>query len=221
MIQLFTTFYLEKNPNRRDEYEECFRRNRDSGLFSAIYILTEEPEASPQVESTTDTKIVIQRQPHRPTFSEIFQFINSVTEPDNINVLSNTDIIFDNSLRLVEQINMKDVCLALTRWDIQVDNTIRFLESIDSQDCWIFKGKIQETEFVKYPSFWEDANFHNGLAGIDNRIAFIINQLGYHVINPSYTIKIQHLHRVNVRNYNPENRVLGQYLLLPPTILEF
>ena len=48
-----------------------------------------------------------------------------------------------------------------------------------------------------------------GQWGCDNKIAYILNQSGYEVINPCRKINSFHLHRSNVRNWYNHKRKGG------------
>ena len=125
--------------------------------------------------------------------------------------IENHNIIISDYL-----INNK-TCLALTRWDISdkddYKNGAVFFDRPDSQDTWIFRGGIPQMA---------GAEFGLGLCGCDNSIAYMIEQCGYNVINPSRTIKTYHLHLTNVRNYidvvgQVIERIPPPYKLLHPT----
>lgn len=214
MIRLFTTLVADPDPTRAAEYELCARKNVESGLFSAVYFLTEEQDAVPSVKSTPTTRVFIQRQETRPTFSDYFRLINSVTEPDSINVVANADIWFDQTLLLVAAIDaadMRDDVFCLTRWDVQPDGSPKFMEAIDSQDAWVWFGSMKDGV---------DGSPRMGQAGVDNRIAGAFQEAGYRVSNPSRSVKIHHQHQSGVRRYDAEDRVTGNYLLLQPKFLE-
>ena len=80
--------------------------------------------------------------------------------------------------------------MALSRWDI-TDNGPELWDHRDSQDVWVFYGR---------PVIL-GASFHLGIPGCDNRIAKVIEDAGYTVINPSKTIRSYHLHASGFRTY--------------------
>lgn len=215
MILLFTTYFRDSSPERAAEFVLCARKNVESGLFSAVYFLTEEPEAVPLVKSTAETRVFIQRQESRPTFSDYFRLVNSVTGPDDVNCVANADIWFDETLLLVAAIDpadMRDDVFCLTRWDVQPDGSSVFLNSCDSQDAWVWVGPMRAGV---------DGSARMGQAGVDNRIAASFQEAGYtRVSNPSRSVKIFHEHQSGVRRYDAADKVTGAYLLLNPTILE-
>jgi hypothetical protein len=84
--------------------------------------------------------------------------------------------------------------LALSRWEIQnlEKNISTHFDRDDSQDTWIFLGSVNNINL---------ADFTLGVCGCDNKIAYLLGENGYYVINPSKTLKTYHLHLTNVRNY--------------------
>lgn len=204
-MNLFTTAYWEPDENRREELSECLERNIESNLFDNIYVLVEGdlPEFAIQ-------PVIARHQEGRQTFGQLFDWVSEVSQEDSINVVANSDIYFDDSLLMVNAIDMIGTCLALSPHDVQSDGRSIPRNLIDTQDCWIFKGRIPPMS----------ADFGPGKAGCDNRIAWEIQNAGYEVLNPSLTIKAHHLHLTGVRHYDPKDIVLGPYKLIPPTILD-
>jgi len=112
--------------------------------------------------------------------------------------------------------------LSLTRWDVKADNVFNtnnhvdssvLFDTPDSQDTWIFMGGVPQIS---------GADFTLGKAGCDNSIAYMLEQSGYNVLNPSRTIKTYHLHLTNIRNYTDVvghaiERIQPPYKLLYPT----
>lgn len=129
----------------------------------------------------------------RPTFKNFFNAINAITLPNEINIIINSDIYFSEPFDYEEIVKIQpSECYALSRWDIQPDGSAVHYQNSGSQDTWIFRGTIRMVE---------GANFTQGVAGCDNKIAYLLQQAGYIVTNPSTRIKTYHLHLSNVRNY--------------------
>ncbi len=152
----------------------------------------------------------------RPTFNELF----ALCKPDAVNVIANSDIYFDqDSVDLLHNLGSKE-CFALSRWDEEEFGRYRLWDHADSQDAWCFRGIPQGI----------DAPFTMGIPGCDNNIAWLIDQAGYVVRNPSRTIRAYHLHNVEWRSYlaDPEGKARGgqkmerippPYKLVKPTTL--
>lgn len=205
MTNLFYNYYKSENIDRQKELDFCLQKNINNNLINKIYIFS-----SKKVENVSNKCQIINFE--RPTFLDLFKFINTVTNNDDINIIINSDIYLDETLNLIKNINNKILCL--TRYDVLSNNKIQFFNSTCSQDTWIFKGKIKEIN---------EANFTQGIAGCDNVIAHLFEKHGYEVINPSLTIKTYHLHNSDCRTYIKDGKVLYRlpppYKLLKPTIL--
>ncbi|MDQ3394405.1 MAG: hypothetical protein M3512_09885 [Bacteroidota bacterium] len=186
MVNLFTTYYNEKDLVRALELQDCLALNVACEVIDKIYVWLENMPEIPIKSS----KIVIIPSSKRPTYKDFFQEINSRTEHEDINIIANTDIFFKEDLEGIKQLNFKNKCLALTRWDIGEDLEPNFLGRVDSQDSWIFKGKVNEVK----------GDFFLGALGCDNKIAFEFQEAGYRVLNPSLSIKSYHLHLSQYRS---------------------
>ena len=154
----------------------------------------------------------------RPTFNELF----ALCKPDAVNVIANSDIYFDASsaAMILARTDWGRITYALSRWDVDEHGSAVLWNHADSQDAWIFGG---------VPS-GIDAPFPMGIPGCDNRLAWLIEQAGYTVLNPSLSIHAYHLHNVKWRSYlaDPEGKARGgqkverippPYKLVKPTTL--
>src|ERR1035437_1076490 len=171
MNNLFICRYFEPNTERDKELQRCLNINLQL-KDTHVHILNDEP--------------------NRHTYNDIFEYINTKSGPDDINIIANSDIYFlDADIALMQNIK-PDECYALTRYDVQADGSAIFLNRVDSQDCWVFKGPIKAIK----------ADWFLGRPGCDNRLAFELQQAGYQVLNPSLTIKSYHIHLSQVKSYN-------------------
>lgn len=202
MINLFTSYFLTSNPERQKELDECLRRNIACKAIDSIYLLIEAPMDLPILEHHKVTTVLIKG---RPTYNVFFEIIKRMATKDDWNIISNSDIYFDETLLHLSKYNEKN-CLALTRWEVK-EHCIEFLNRVDSQDCWIVKGHVSNVM----------GNFGLGTCGCDNAIAHRFYQGGYNVVNPSKTIKTYHLHNSGHRTYNVNEKVPQPYKLLTPT----
>lgn len=170
-FNLFISLYPEKNDKRREELQECLNINYAHNLIKKIYVLNE----GMYIE---DSKCHERLISHRTTYNDLFNFINKHTRPDDINIIANSDIHFDETLISASEIKDND-CYAISRVGMP-ENYIA-----GSQDVWIFKGRIRPIR----------ADFPIGVPGCDNRLAHEIAKMGYDIINPCKTIKCHHLHK--------------------------
>lgn len=206
MVNLFTTFYNERNPERASELRDCLSLNIECQVIDKIYIWLENLSDVP-VQSE---KIVIIPATSRPRFNDFFEAVNNVTHNNDINIITNSDIFFKDDIGIIKNIKLNNRCLALTRWDIEENSEAKFLGRVDSQDTWIFKGKIRGIDGV----------FFLGSLGCDNKIAYEIQKAGYAISNPSLSVKSYHLHltqcRPGLSSYSA-NPLPGPYLYIPIT----
>jgi hypothetical protein len=187
MIRLLYNYYEDRNPVRKKEIDFCLRQNLLNPYLNVIIV---ESEA-------------------KPRYDDMFHKLNGLTDPDDINIICNSDIFFDESIQLAEQFLRQRDVYALTRWDYVNAQNIKFFDRRDSQDTWIWKGKMEHIV----------GNFTLGKRGCDNRIAHEFKDAGYRVLNPSRSIKTYHVHTSNVRNYTQNDVVHGPYLHVDITSL--
>lgn len=185
MIRLFYNYYEDKHPFRKQEIDYCLKRNLENQALTTIVV----------------------DSPGKPTYDFFFEKINAVTGPDDINIICNSDIFFDDTIKFVEKIQPKEM-YALLRWE-WVPGGARFYERPDSQDTWIVRGKVEGVF----------GGFSLGIRGCDNRIAHEFLKAGYDVKNPAKTIRTYHVHTSMVRNYTMADVVPPPYHTLMPTEL--
>jgi hypothetical protein len=185
LIHLLTNIYTTPNQQRQAEMDLCLKKNMALPFLNIHDV-----------------------QP-RPTFKQLFELSNNFGSND-IFVIANNDIYFDETLLLANQIKHGEV-YALTRYDIK-RGVPRFFDRQDSQDVWIWRGHIKD---------FNGGEFFQGVAGCDNSIAYQLVANGYKVTNPSLSIKTYHLHESGLRtfDYKTMEKVPPPYLLLEPTTL--
>lgn len=192
---LLVNYYKDKNKERQAEIDECLRKNIEHPLIDRIIIFKDE-----HIEVPADKKIIPVRWNGRPSYSDYFRIGSKYND---IKILANSDIYFDESLEYCNTIKDKQV-FALCRWN-KVNGSIEFYNRIDSQDVWIWKGNVSV-----------QCNFGLGFAGCDNSIAYKLTEAGYKVLSPSKKIKAIHFHDSGIRNYLSEKmeRINGPYMYL-------
>lgn len=199
---LITPYFRTHDINRNIELDWVLDKNLSSGLFEKI-ILFCDPGTFPRTESP---KIKLIETKARPTYLDFFTEGN--TYLDKLVIVANSDIFFDSSLEnAVDYIKGKNRILALTRYEYVLQLNLSYssvmMMGCDSQDSWIFTPIIDTQDM--------DISFGLGVPGCDNRLAFELSKK-YEVINPSLKIKTHHLHESNYRTYDPNNRLIGEYM---------
>jgi len=167
-INLFIAHIPNATKERREEYDYCLKKNRENKHIDNIIIL-----------KTGD----------RTSYSDFFELTKEY--PNDINVLANSDIYFDESIDLCRNMRATDI-YAISRWGFRKDGEL-YLDANSkhrdklsrSQDVWVCKG-------VPLRVF---GDIDMGVDGCDNRIAHEIASAGYRVMNPCMDIKCYHKHK--------------------------
>jgi len=211
VVNLFICWYGENNSERLKEYEYCLNNNFLNSHITNIYVLCE--HSSPLNIDKYSNKFKFISVNERLKYKDIFEIINSVSGDSDINILANTDIYFDDTIRFIEPTLDNKTVYCLTRWNVLTNGELQFHNRKDSQDVWAFRGKISK---------FQGGNFYMGVAGCDNKIAHEFHTSGYKLLNPSLSIKSMHLHNTGVRNYVNKGivqRVPPPYQLVTPSLL--
>lgn len=202
-MNLYISHYTDSNPRRNAELLVCLEKNIACKEIKKIYAVCQDETESAMLNNKKIEVIMIKG---RPTYNMFFEIIKKTSSPTDWNIIANSDIYFDSTITQISRYNKPKTCIALTRWEVNNNGSIHFLNRADSQDSWVFVG---------HPNV--NGDFYMGQPGCDNVIADRFAKAGYHVINPSRTIKTYHVHLSNVRNYNVNNRLRPPYKLIQPT----
>lgn len=139
-MNLFVNYYEDKDEYRNKEIQQSLLNNLNCSSIDKIYAIS-----GTQVFDK-DNKIFHISQAARPTFRDFFNIINRFTQPNDINIIANSDIYFQD----VDYNHFKDLghndCYALSRWDVQPDGSAIHYSNPSSQDTWIFRGAIKMVE---------------------------------------------------------------------------
>ena len=181
-IYLYTTFYNETNNFRKQELLSCLQNTSSNKAISKIIVFNE-GESIAYLGPYRIEEIFIDK---RPTYQDFINYINTNSNTDDIHIIANTDIYLDKNIKVLKHINLKDTCLALSRWDTADTIKPKLYNHNDSQDVWVFKGPVKQQ--LK-------ANFPLGVPRCDNRLLFELQEAGYRVLNPAFSIKVFHIHK--------------------------
>ena len=206
-MNLIIEYFQSKNHIRNGEYLYCLHENIGIDEIDNIYIFIEEG-SDLNFDSPKIKKIVTKE---RPTYQDLFEYCNEHMK-DQICVVANADIIFDDTLRYFKSIDMTKQFYALSRWEITSSNgkdwNIEPFDNAASQDSWIFKTPIETSD---------EMNYTMGKPGCDNKIVYHMRELGYTCRNPGKKVISIHFHISNFRTYDwKSDRVPGPYLLVAP-----
>lgn len=193
MIRLFTNFYSNHNLARQEEINECLSRNIANPMIDRIYVIIDSADIN-LYDFDKSEKVETILYSKRPTYSYLFQLANTKIIENDITIISNSDIYFEEyAMTLISNYLQPGNCFALSRWDRGPDGIFRLFERADSQDSWIFRGTID---------FINNCDFFLGRPGCDNAISQRIEAAGYTIQNPSVDIRSIHIHNSSIRNYD-------------------
>jgi len=198
---LLTGLYHDPDANRRGELLECLRRNLAAAELDEIHVFLEDAVIASELQSHAEfncAKICLVQQNQRVTYRKLFDYANSYLTGKRV-IIANADIFFDETLALLDGHELAGELLCLSRWDVQADGSSTFFEHPGSQDAWIFRAPIRPFA----------CDFHLGLLGCDNRLAWEAQQSGLKLSNPARSIRANHLHLSQVRHYTEQQRLFG------------
>lgn len=194
-MKLLVQYFKTNNYQRDIEYLSCLKANAFNKHISGIYLFLEN-EHYPQISSEKFHFIKVEK---RYTYNDFFEFANKNLE-NEICILANSDIIFDDTLHYLNDFDLTNFFLCLTRWEILSNGKIEFYNERCSQDSWIFKPKLPET-------FKCDRLL--GTPGCDNFVSFAASRSGLITNNPSKLIITKHLHLSGFRTYDHREKPSG------------
>jgi len=185
MKNLFVEYIKTNNEHRQSEFDFCLKHNIQSKLFDNIYVITGEdiPFFSPRV-------FRIFPYGDRTNYQNIFDMREASLEND-INIIANSDIYFDDTIKLIDDKVTDEIALGLSRWypsdDYYYVNGFHHngKAAVESNDVWIWKGKCK----VK------NGDFPIGYYACDGRIMQCFIEAGYRVYNPAHDVKVWHKHK--------------------------
>ena len=206
-MNLIIEYFNSRNHMRNGEYLYCLHQNLANELIDNVYLFMED-DAELNFNSSKIHRMV---RENRPTYKDLFDFCNQELE-DQICVVANADIIFDDTLRFFKSLDMSKQFYALSRWEISTKDgknwEIEPYDNSASQDSWIFKTPISTSDSMNYTM---------GKPGCDNKITYHMRELEYTCRNPGKKVVTIHFHPTNFRTYDIRtDRVPGPYLLIAP-----
>ena len=216
---LFVIYWHSENSNRNDEIISTLVHNINLQIFKKIHVFCQHScFQKSKLEQITDINLCLVDS--RPTYQDIFNYSNYFyTSYNNINILANSDILFDSSV-LKLQVMKKNSFFCITRHtlDGQLDWLTYSGEAAkycsDSQDVWVWRG------FNRL----KNCNYNLGMLGCDNKIAYDAFDSRYRVYNPSLDIKIFHNHLSEIRDGSSgsgeKDRLSKPYLFIRPQKIE-
>lgn len=208
---LLTFYYKTENNERQKEINQCLINNVKNDFVKKIYLFNDKYYDLDFVNDINNKIIQVIIEPvllGRYSYKQLINFSNIYLE-NEICIMANSDIFFDNTLKHLINYNFKNKFIALTRYEY--DTKILYKGGKSSQDTWIFKSP--------YLGNTNELDFCFGIPGCDNSLTYFIYKNNYLVYNPSLTIKTWHVHKSNIRTYSNNNRIYNYYLYIEPSKL--
>jgi len=211
---LITTYYRTLNENRNNEIDKCLKKNFENNNIVKIYLLNNKIYDFDFIENYKSKiiQIVISIDiNYKLKYNDAILFINKYLT-DEICILSNSDIYFNETLFLINNENIINKFFALLRYDEDENGNLFIFKRYDiprddSQDCWIFKSPLNVD--------LDKLNFSFGTLGCDSVFAYIVHESGIKVLNPALDIISVHVHNTDFRTYSYVNRIYGKYCIIP------
>lgn len=199
-INIFCQYYIDSNRDRAKEINQCLRLNNENPYISKIYLLNERIYTSEELNITEPNKIIQVNMSKRISYQDVFKYITD----NNIigyHVIINSDIFLDGTIHKIRysDMHLNKKMHAILRYELDttnIKNSKIFGPRFDSQDTWIL-----HSNFNVLPNQQKIFNFQFGKPGCDNKLVYLMNILGYDIINDPLLIKTYHYHTSQVRNY--------------------
>ncbi|HEX6096506.1 MAG TPA: FkbM family methyltransferase [Thermoanaerobaculia bacterium] len=210
---LISGLYLDPNPARFGEFLACIDHNAANPHIGGVYVFLEDAvdpaELAARHPQLALPKVRLVPHGRRLTFKDLFAYANREL-PGRRVIVANADIFFDETLAVLDGYDLFGRMLCLSRWDLQTNGSWQLYDFESSQDAWIFQAPVPPI----------DCDFHLGLLGCDNRLAWEAERAGLVLSNPSRSIRACHLHASGVRRYTPQQRLHGATRGVPPVHLD-
>lgn len=208
---LIQQYFKHSLPRRAREIWSCLEKNIACKFIDKILLLNE----TDTLELPLSDKVVTRIIGSRLTYADVLRAIQSDVPRDAIAIFSNSDIYFDDTLRLLWSLSFEErnLFLALLRWE---ENGAIFGPRADSQDTWIVAKNS-----VTFDVTDDDFGFPFGKPGCDNAISLAMLRKKFLVVNPAYSIKTHHVHSSQIRNYDPRDVLYKpMFLYAEPTAIQ-
>jgi hypothetical protein len=194
-MRLITSYFQASTKERQAEIDKCLLKNLTNPVISEVVVLDE--------TGTLESKGKLKAVPHgRPTYADmIAQFT------DGVNIISNSDIWFNETIEKAERVKTGKCCYAITRTEQRGPDLLAFdvfhpkgCAPYYSQDVWVFRGR-HELKNMGAVEAWSNVErrteiipFNLGIGGCDNIFVANLREQGYDIRNPYKEIICIHEH---------------------------
>lgn len=202
-VNILTSLYLDKNPQRAEEYKLALRLNLKNSHVGHIHVLWDSNNGDIEHFVEPHEKLTVIPFNGRPSFKTLFDYCNT-QELHALWCVCNGDIVITDDIHKLQSINMNNNLLALTRWEFVSETDISIFHEHErpnkySQDTWCFKTPVlvpSELELIKM-----------GKVACDSHLSNVYKHYQQFIYNPCMDIKTLHIHLQNSRTqtYNVAN----------------
>ena len=197
---LITQYYIPKWAERQIEIDETLINNLNNNLIDEIHLFIEKDYDFTKFKSNPYfNKLVFVKSKDRLSFKQAFEYSNTHCSINDIIILANSDIYFNETLSKIDNYSFNQSFYALSRHEI-TDNGLILLTTSDSQDVWIWKSPIyinKNVENIDYFTY----GIELGIGGCDNRILRIMKDSEYIIRNIGRHIQCIHNHKNDLRTW--------------------
>jgi len=213
-INIIYQFFIHHNKKRNKELKKVLKFNVENKFINKIYLLNEKIYNSDELGLESD-KIEQINIGSRLKFKDVFNYINT-NKISGYNVIINADIFLDETINNLKYSNIhsQKQMFALLRYEYNQDDindSEIFGPRFDSQDTWIFHSNFNPKEDEE-----KVFNFEFGKPGCDNKFLYLMNILGYQIINDPSFIKTYHFHTSEERDYGNHDYVANPWAVCLP-----
>jgi hypothetical protein len=212
-MNIITTLAYSDSDLRNQEYIDCLNINSNNEYIKSITVLSENSNVQNLI---TGIDVNLELTNIRPTFRTMVDYANNNFNNDEIVIITNSDIFFDDTLRYVDF--DFDYAYCLTRWS-KATKEAEWIHTAQECNNAIWVGACHDTWILRTPIIINDIDYVLGRLGCDSRFAYQIFEAGYLTINPSFLIKCYHLHLSNKRTReinDKKNTLCGLYAGITP-----
>ncbi len=219
-IYLFQQYFIPSNETRKKEIIECLRKNSSINEITKIYLLNERIYTKDELglNDKQMKKIEQINIGHRLIYNDIFNFVREKHIKGYI-IFSNSDIFLDDSVKNVYKTPLASEKTFMAQLRFEYNKNNKYLQQSKlfteyltcSQDTWIYHTNYN-------PDNNQIFNFEFGKPGCDNKIIYLMNIIGYNIINDPYLIKTYHNHMSQDRNYTQKDAIPAPYLRCYPIL---
>lgn len=204
-MNVFVEYFNHKNLIRKKEIDNTLKINMQLNFVNKFYVFTTKEDSAELGKLNCNNRVINIIKEERCTFQQIFDFANSVTKEEEINITMNNDIVLENSFKNISI--PKECFFAISRWENNSERPFCH-RTCDSQDLWGWLGKNN----IK------GCDFYFGILGCDNKLAYMAEESGYITRNPSYKYICRHNHSSQIRidSANTSLRIRGPYKKVCP-----